>query len=100
MLEAAGPDARPVLPPVLRQAALVAEEGTVLHEHGAAGVAHDEVGVLFDRLVLRLLGQRGVDDLRGRGAGAPCAVQGQDYSVDPLGQVSRGFLDLAQLLAP
>ncbi|HBO0799791.1 TPA: FliM/FliN family flagellar motor switch protein [Pseudomonas aeruginosa] len=51
MLEASGPDALPVLPPELCQAALAHEERAVLHEHGAAGVAHDEVGVFVDRLV-------------------------------------------------
>lgn len=37
------------------------------------------------RLILRLLGQQGVDDLRGSGAGAPSPVKGQDHNVDPLG---------------
>lgn len=32
-----------------------------------------------------LLGQQGVDDLRGSGAGAPSPVKGQDHNVDPLG---------------
>lgn len=94
----------------------------MLHEHGAAGVAHDEVGVVVDRvvravvldrlvgrrrapvrpgprLVLRLLCQQGVDDLRGSGAGAPSPVQGQDHNVDPFGQVAGGFFDFAQLFA-
>lgn len=64
MLEAAGPDALPVLAPVLRQSALAHEERAVPHERGAAGVAHDEVGVVVDRLVRAVVLDRLVGQLR------------------------------------
>ena len=51
------------------------------------------------RLVLRLLCDQGVDYLRRSGAGTPSPVQSENHNVDPLGQVARGFLDLAQFLA-